>query len=146
MVNALADPLKLSPEAVRILVEKKINNIHTPPNAYKLKDVFTFLGLELSADEKKTIDFRNRTLHGRRMKESSLAAVAEETRRFDVLRTLINKGCCGSSTTTGPTWIAAPRHRPKVSRSRFSRSGSSPSPRLLNKTSPESPGASLCGR
>ena len=93
VVIALADPLKLSPEAVRILVEKKINNIHTPPNADKLEDVFTFLGLELSADEKSTIiEFRNRTLHGRRtMKESSLAAVSKETRRFDVLRTLINK-------------------------------------------------------
>jgi len=92
VVKALADPLKLSPEAVRILVEKKINNIHTPPNADKLEDVFTFLGLELSADEKSTIEFRNRTLHGRRtMKESSLAAVSEETRWFDVLRTLINK-------------------------------------------------------
>ena len=92
VVRALADPLKLSGEAVRILIDKKINNIHTPPNADKLKDVFTFLGLELSSDEKKAIDFRNRTLHGRRtMKDVSLAAVAKETRRFDVLRTLINK-------------------------------------------------------
>jgi hypothetical protein len=92
VVKALAPPLQFSSKTVRILVDKKINNIHTPPNADKLKDVFTFLGLALSTDETKAIDFRNRTLHGRRtMKETSLAAVAEETGRSDVLRTLINK-------------------------------------------------------
>jgi hypothetical protein len=92
VVKALAAPLKLAPEAQRILIEKKINNIHAAPNADKLTEVFTFLGLDLSPQEKKAIDFRNRTLHGRRtMKETSLAAVAEETRRFDILRTLVNK-------------------------------------------------------
>jgi hypothetical protein len=80
-----------------------ISNIHTPPNADKLKDVFTYLALELSTEEKEAIDFRNRTLHGRRtLKATSLAAVAEETKRFDVLRTLINKAMLRLLNYDGP--------------------------------------------
>lgn len=92
VVRVQAGPLNISEDAIRFLVDKKINNIHMPPNADKLKNVFTFLGLDLSSDEKKAIDYRNRTLHGRRtMTNITLTAVAEETRRFDILRTLINK-------------------------------------------------------
>lgn len=92
MIQELKESLQLSKETVDFLVNKKINNIHTPPNADNLKEVFAFLGIMLASAEKKALDNRNLTLHGNQtMKGISVEEVAAETRQFDILRTLINK-------------------------------------------------------
>lgn len=103
IVKALADPLNISAEAVRIVVEKKISNLHAAPNADKLLEVFKFLDLKISTAERDAIQFRNRTMHGRRtMQTTSLEAVATEIKRFDTLRTLINKAMLRLMQYDGP--------------------------------------------
>ncbi len=81
------------PDEVLTIINRKIGNIHQPPNADKLERIFTDVGLTLRADEEGAIADRNRTLHGRATlgDRENLQAITEELRRFDVLRTLIHK-------------------------------------------------------
>lgn len=81
------------PPEILLIIERKIANIHQPPNADKLELVFTDVGLTLRPDEEDAISNRNRALHGRATLGSreDLAAIAAELFRFDVLRTLIHK-------------------------------------------------------
>ncbi|MBY0514730.1 MAG: hypothetical protein K2P78_12550 [Gemmataceae bacterium] len=102
-LKAVAPALGISTQTVKILDEKRIGNIHAAPNADKLKQVFTDLGVTLSAEENKALGNRNRTLHGNATLEgTSLTEVAAEIKRFDLLRTLINKAMLRLLDYTGP--------------------------------------------
>jgi hypothetical protein len=85
----------ISGDNLRIL-KNKLNNAHQPPNADKLAQAFQDIGLELSEEERKTLDNRNRALHGRAtMVGEDIASVEADLRRFDILRTLIHKAVLG---------------------------------------------------
>ena len=89
---------------VLTIIERKISNIHQPPNADKLEVVFIDLGLTLRSDEQELLSNRNRALHGRATlsDREDLVAIAEELRRFNVLRTLIHKAILRLLDYTGP--------------------------------------------
>ncbi len=102
-LKAVATALGIAPKTVKILDEKRIGNIHETPNADKLKQVFTDLGITLTVEENKTLGNRNRTLHGNAtLGGTSLADVAAEMKRFDILRTLISKAMLRLLDYTGP--------------------------------------------
>jgi hypothetical protein len=102
-LKAVAAAIGIASKTVRILDEKRIGNIHVAPNADKLKLVFTFLGITLTAAENDAVDNRNRTLHGNpTLRGISTEDVAAEMKRFDVLRTLINKAMLRLLDYAGP--------------------------------------------
>ena len=46
------------------IIEKNIAKLNAPPNADKLSESFTFLGIELTSEQKNILKERNRFLHG----------------------------------------------------------------------------------
>jgi hypothetical protein len=102
-LKAIATALAIPANTLKVLIDKRINNIHMAPNADKLKQVFTDLGITLTAEEDDALSNRNRTLHGNpTLRGTTLADVTAESKRFDTLRTLINKAMLRLLDYTGP--------------------------------------------
>ncbi|MBL8792395.1 MAG: hypothetical protein JNM56_00675 [Planctomycetia bacterium] len=102
-LKAIATALAIPAGTLKVLIDKRINNIHMAPNADKLKQVFTDLGIPLTAEEDGALSNRNRTLHGNpTLRSPTLVDVAAESKRFDTLRTLINKALLRLLEYSGP--------------------------------------------
>jgi len=101
-VQAVAGELGLSGETIRIL-DRRIDNLHQAPNADKLEQVFTDVGICLTETERKALGNRNRCLHGvPTLKGRNFTHIEEEVLRIDTLRTVINKGILGLLRYDGP--------------------------------------------
>ncbi len=82
----------IAAESQRI-IRAKLEHIGERPNADKLEQAFTGLGVELNADEQNVLSNRNRVMHGNKtLNGYDLRSVSEDNLRFDILRTLIHKG------------------------------------------------------
>ncbi len=99
----LKESLDLPNDVVNFLIDKKIANIHTPPNADSLKEVFTTLGIDLTQSEKLAIQQRNHVFHGSQtMTGTGLKDIESEMKRFDIIRTLVYKAVLRLLNYDGP--------------------------------------------
>ncbi|QDT31486.1 hypothetical protein [Thalassoglobus polymorphus] len=107
-----ASPDELA-EALRIIRQRVNSSLMSPANEDKLTLVFQDLGILVTENERKTIKYRNRALHGNRtLRGSCTSDFDNDGHRYDILRMLVTKALLSILRYDGPymNYAARPEH------------------------------------